>query len=135
MNSQREPQRSAPATETPWQPDADYITRHNLLAYRTVLVSPAGICHLAFNSLTGGWVRLLQDGSTQKVTAGEAALLRPADVDQIIKITVGWSWFMPASDNRRNEMVNDLAAGVKRLVLAMAAKAGEKPLPVRSAGA
>jgi hypothetical protein len=110
-----------PEQETPWMP-----THPDQLPWTVSLINRHGIRHLGLSDDTGIWHRLWENRPPEPMHAGEAIFLRPSDVDQIIKASMYWSgkhW-----SNPRAGMLNDeIAEGVKQLVLHYAAAAGEVP--------
>ncbi|MFC9930041.1 hypothetical protein [Streptomyces sp. NPDC127190] len=65
--------------EQPWQPGP------NDLFFTTHLISPYGDRHLGFNDADGRFYRLWQHHQPEPLHTGDATLLRPSDIDQIIK--------------------------------------------------
>jgi hypothetical protein len=55
-----------------------------------VLASPNGLNHIGLVGLSGQWMHLRRSGRHVPVSAGEAILLRPSDIDQIIQQS--WIW-------------------------------------------
>jgi hypothetical protein len=112
---------NVPEQETPWLP-----SKPEDLPFSLTLVNPHGTRHIGLNEKTGIWHRVWQNRPPEPLHTGEAVFLRPSDVDQIIKASMMWSaknW-----DKPRAGMLNDeLAEGVKQLVLHYAAAAGEVP--------
>ena len=106
--------------ETPWMPG------HEHAPFTVALVNPHGTRHLGFDLQTGIWHRLWQHRPPEPLHTGEAVLLRPSDVDLIIKTSMSWSarnW----GHQRAGMLTDELAAGVKQLVLHYAASAGHYP--------
>jgi hypothetical protein len=104
--------------EQPWFPGPE-------LPWQFVLTNPEGTRHLAFDHQRGGWLRVFRDGSSKPLRPSEAVLLRPSDVDTIIKWTVAWG-LEGGRGNRAQELVDDLAAGVKAAILYFADRAGHR---------
>lgn len=107
--------------EQPWFPDQ---TRWNM-----VLANPHGIRHLAFDEHHGQWLRIYQNGAAQPLTAAEAILLRPSDVDTIIKISMIWYGRQGLQHPRGAQLIDEVAAGAKRVVLHFADLAGHPYTP------
>lgn len=105
-------------TEQPWMPSTP-----KGMPFDITLASPNGTRHLAFDNATGRWYRLWQNRAPEALHTGEAIFLRPSDVDQIVKFTNIWSVRNP--DNpRMGQLIDELADGVKQLVLHFANQAG-----------
>jgi hypothetical protein len=68
-----------------------WAVEHHFDGVDSVLASPAGVNHLGFNQADAQWLHLKQAGQHARITAGEAIMLRPADIDLIIKISWGWA--------------------------------------------
>lgn len=104
--------------ETPWMPESP-----EQLPFPVTLASPDGTRHLAFDSEAGRWYRLWQRRDPELLHTREAVFLRPSDVDLIVKVSSGWS-----AENggrpRAGELIDELAEGVKELVLHFAKAAG-----------
>ena len=96
--------------EQPWQPGP------NDLPFTTHLINPHGDRHLGFNDEEGRFYRLWQHRQPEPLHTGDAVLLRPSDVDQIIQFSMLWVKNHP-SDPRSNTLTDELAAGVKAVVL------------------
>jgi hypothetical protein len=103
--------------EQPWAP-----TRQQM-PFDITLAGPDGTRHLAFDNHTGCWHRLWQHRAPQPVHTGEAVFLRPGDVDQIIVVTNIWTARHPGHP-RSTALINELADGVKQLVLHLASRTG-----------
>jgi len=92
--------------------------------WEMVLASPEGTRHLAFDRRQGTWLRIFQDRREQRLRASEALLLRPSDVDTIIRWTVEWCMGKGLGSDRATELVDDLANGVRVVILYFAERAG-----------
>lgn len=90
--------------------------------YTQLLVNPHGVRHLAFDDQAGNWVQLWQHHPNQPISAGEALLLRPSDIDMIIRLSN--IWIMRNPGQRAAELTDELASGAKALVLHYAKLAG-----------
>ncbi|MFC8668551.1 hypothetical protein [Streptomyces sp. NPDC057199] len=106
--------------EQPWHPGP------NDLPFTTNLINPHGDRHLGFNDEEGRFYRLWQHRQPEPLHTGDAVLLRPSDVDQIIQFSVLWVKNHP-SDPRSNTLTDELAAGVKAVVLHFA-QAAQAPV-------
>ena len=106
------------AEEEPWMPESP-----DQLPFLTTLASPNGTRHLAFDDEAGRWYRLWQFRDPELLHTSEAVFLRPSDVDVIIKVSSSWS---AGHDGRprAGELIDELAEGVKELVLHFAKAAG-----------
>jgi hypothetical protein len=91
--------------------------------YDFVLLNPQGDRHLAFDTTAGQWYRLWQDRGPELLTAGQAVFLRPSDVDVITTQCIIWiaDHGIPGHGS---DLADELAAGVKGLVLHYAQAAG-----------
>ena len=67
---------------------------------------------------------VFQDRREQPLRASEAILLRPSDVDTIIKWTMVWCMGKGLGSDHASELVDDLANGVKVVILYFADRAG-----------
>lgn len=101
--------------EDPWIPVGPY---HG--PGRVMLVNPAGRGHLAFDN--GIWYRVRQSG-VQAISAQEALLLRPLDIDAILSLSHAWMIDRPASE-RALELSAGLTDGAKRVMVLLARAAG-----------
>ncbi|GAB1639627.1 hypothetical protein [Krasilnikovia sp. MM14-A1259] len=88
-----------------------------------LLINPHGTRHLSFDQRTGTWWRLWQHRPAEPVGADGAALLRPSDIDTIIKISNIWI-MRNANQQRAHQLTDELARGAKALVLHYAELAG-----------
>ncbi len=107
-----------PQPEQPWSPSTPED-----IPFDITLASPDGTRHLAFDNKAGRWYRLWQRRAPEPLHTGEAVFLRPSDVDQIIKITNIWTVRLP-DHPRSGPLIDELADGVKQLVLHFASQAG-----------
>lgn len=92
----------------------------------TVLANPQGTRHLAFDDVHGQWLRIYQTGAAQPLTATEAIFLRPSDIDVIIKVSMAWYGSRGLQDPRGNQLIDEVAAGAKGLILHFAERAGHR---------
>ncbi|MFG3701591.1 hypothetical protein ACGF5C_27320 [Micromonospora sp. NPDC047620] len=123
---QAKPSASHPSTgramttpqEQPWWPvDDDPNT--------IFLINPQGNRHLSFDNRTGTWWRLWQHQPAERLSADAAALLRPSDIDVIIKLSN--TWILQHPDHQRaHQLTDELARGAKALVLHFAGLAGAR---------
>lgn len=104
-------------TEQPWMPGPADIP------WTTALINPHGDRHLALNDQEGRFYRLWQHQSPEPLHTGDAIILRPSDIDQIIKFSMIWIMNNPG-DPRCYELSDEIAAGAKALVLYYAKQAG-----------
>jgi hypothetical protein len=95
--------------EDPWIPGRSDIP------WTVALINPHGDRHLAFNDREGRFYRLWQRRPPQPLHAGEAVLLRPSDVDHIIKTATTWI-INNSAHPRAYELSDEIAAGTKALV-------------------
>jgi hypothetical protein len=105
--------------ERPWMPGSE-------VRWEMVLASPDGTRHLAFDSQRGTWLRIFQDRREQPLRASEAILLRPSDVDTVIKWTMVWCMGKGLGSDQASELVEDLANGVKVVISYFADRAGHR---------
>jgi hypothetical protein len=91
-----------------------------------VLANPEGTRHLAFDPQQGTWSRIFADGSSQFLRASEAVLLRPSDADTIIKWCMMWCLNERPDIGRADEVIDDLAVGVKTAIGYLASQAGHR---------
>lgn len=103
--------------EKPWFPGPDGSP------YTVILINPQGDRHLTFDTAQGQWYRLWQGREPEKLTAGQAVMLRPSDVDLITRYSIIWI-AGHGIDGHGGELSNELAAGIKRVVLHYASAAG-----------
>lgn len=106
--------------EQPWQPGP------NDLPFTTHLINPHGDRHLGFNNADGRFYRVWQHRRPEPLHTGDAILLRPSDVDQIIKFAMLWVKNHPAHP-RSDALSDELAAGAKAVVLHFA-QAAQAPV-------
>jgi hypothetical protein len=93
------------AQERPWIPGTG--------APGMVLLNPEGTRHLSFDMQKGAWSRLLENNRLQPLQVSEAVRLRPSDVDTIIKWTVLYCLRKGPNNKQVNELIDDLADGMK----------------------
>ncbi|WP_194923700.1 hypothetical protein [Catenulispora pinisilvae] len=93
------------------------ITRYALAKLET------GNRYLGFDTESGFWHRLWQHRGPRRLHAGKAMFLRPADVDQIIKIRCSWI-AQHRGHQRTSALTDEIATGAKQLVIAFAGQAG-----------
>lgn len=92
------------------------VQPHHLDGVDMALTSPAGVNHLGFNRAGAQWLHLQPSGPPARITAGEAIMLRPTDIDQIIKLS--WSWAQSnASHPRCMELSDEVSAGAKTVLM------------------
>jgi hypothetical protein len=89
-----------------------------------VLVNPEGTRHLSFDMKKGAWLRLLENDSPRPLSVSEAIRLRPSDVDTIIKWTMVYCLERGSKDKRVNELIDDLANGMKVTISYLIQRAG-----------
>jgi hypothetical protein len=105
--------------ERPWMPGPD-------APWNVMLVNPQGTRHLAFDERRGTWLRIFQDHREQPLRASEAVLLRPSDVDTVIKLTMTWCLREGRASDRASVLIDDLASGVKAAIEYFAERAGHR---------
>jgi hypothetical protein len=106
-------------------PEQPWVPGPGDLPWTTHLVNLAtSDRHMAFNDTEGRFYRLWQHRPPQPLHAGDAILLRPVDIDQIVKVAGMWIKAHP-DDPRGFELTDEVAAGAKAVVLHFA---GIKPL-------
>ena len=104
--------------EQPWVPvDNDPNT--------VFLLNPQGTRHLSFDQRAGVWCRLWQHRQPEPLGADGAAMLRPSDIDTIIKLSNIWIMRNPAHP-RAGALTDEMARGAKALVLHFAQRAGAR---------
>jgi len=104
------PGRASQLAEDPWMPGPQD------LPWTICLVNPQGDRHLGFNDEQGRFYRLRQHRQPEPLHTGDAILLRPSDIDQIIKVAVAWVARHP-TDPRSSVLCDEIAAGAKAAVL------------------
>ncbi|HEY3683568.1 MAG TPA: hypothetical protein VGL93_11035 [Streptosporangiaceae bacterium] len=104
-------------TEQPWMPGPDD------LPWTFSLINPHGDRHLAFNDEEGRFYRLWQHQPPEPLHTGDAIILRPSDIDQIIRCSIIWITKNPGHP-RCYDLSDEIAAGSKVLVLHYAKQAG-----------
>lgn len=105
--------------EQPWRPGPDDIP------WTTALLNPHGDRHLAFNDKEGRFYRLWQHQPPEPLHTADAILLRPSDIDQIIKCSMVWILKNP-DQPRCYELGDEIAAGAKAAVMYFAKQAGAR---------
>lgn len=80
--------------------------------------------HLAFDHHNGRFYRLWQGCAPQELNTAEAMLLRPSDVDLIIRNALWWVRQNP-DHSRAETIAAEVAGGAKALVAHYAHRAGE----------
>ncbi|MFI9455020.1 hypothetical protein [Amycolatopsis sp. NPDC052450] len=103
--------------EEPWMPGRDDVP------WTVALINPHGDRHLAFNGEEGRFYRLWQHQRPEPLHTGDAILLRPSDIDQIIKHCVIWITDHPGHP-RSYALSDEMAAGAKAVVMHFATQAG-----------
>lgn len=110
-------------SEQPWMPQGTETSATYILA------DPNGITHLAFDDSAGTWQRIWAHAEPTPVTATKAILMRPFDIDEIIRVSCIWITGNP-DDPHAYELSNELANGAKqaltRLVDLLEAPAGSR---------
>lgn len=106
---------TAHATSLPWPTNSE-----------THLINPHGDRHLGFNDVEGRFYRLWQHRQPEPLHTGDAILLRPSDIDQIIKFSMIWVKNHPTHP-RSSDLSDELAAGAKAVVLHFA-QAAQAPV-------
>ena len=104
--------------EQPWAPvdrDPDGM----------LLLNPHGTRHLSFQQSTGTWWRLWQYRPAEQLSADRAILLRPSDIDIILKISVAWIAGHPGH-RRAEDLLDELALGAKTALMHFAGLAGAR---------
>ncbi|MET9340305.1 hypothetical protein [Nonomuraea sp. NPDC003804] len=96
--------------EEPWMPGPEDMP------WTVNLINPHGERHLGFNDREGRFYRLWQHRAPEPLHAADAILLRPSDIDQIIKFAVVWMKMNPDVP-RSSELSDEIAAGAKAAVL------------------
>jgi hypothetical protein len=89
-----------------------------------VLVNPEGTRHLSFDMERGAWFRLLENGSSSPLSVSDAIRLRPSDVDTIIKWTILYCLRHGSGSKHVNELIDDLADGMKVTISYLIQSAG-----------
>lgn len=97
--------------QRPWA-----VQPHHFDGVDVVLASPAGLNHLGFDHAGGRWFQLQQFGSPLPISAGEAIMLRPADINVIIKQSWGWAQ-SHAGRPRCLELSDEISAGAKAVLM------------------
>lgn len=97
--------------QRPWA-----VQPHHFDDVDVVLASPAGLNHLGFDNAGGRWFLLQQFGSSLPISAGDAIMLRPADIDLIIKQSWGWAQSR-AGHPRCLQLSDEISAGAKTILL------------------
>lgn len=103
-------------SEHPWSPGPDDIP------WTVALINPHGDRHLALNDQEGRFYRLWQHKPPQPLHTGEAILLRPSDIDQIIKCSMIWIIDHPGHP-RGYALSDEIATGAKAVVIHFAEQA------------
>ncbi|MFD9603841.1 hypothetical protein [Streptomyces sp. NPDC059970] len=100
--------------EQPWQPGPSD------LPFTTHLIDPHGDRHgdrhLGFNEDEGRYYRLWQHKAPERLHTGDAIFLRPSDINQISSYAMIWVRNHP-EDPRGYELIDEVAAGVKAIVM------------------
>lgn len=97
--------------QRPWA-----VQPHHFGGMDVVLASPSGVNHLGFSRAGAQWLHLKQSGPHGRITAGEAVLLRPVDIDQIIKISWEWAGSNPGHP-RCLELSDEISSAAKSVLL------------------
>jgi hypothetical protein len=98
------------------QPERPWIPGPADMPWTTTLINPHGDRHLGFNDQEGRFYRLWQHRRPEPLHTGEAIMLRPSDIDQIIKLAMIWVINHPTHP-RSYEISDEIAAGAKTVVL------------------
>lgn len=80
--------------------------------------------HLAFDHENGRFYRLWQHRGPEELSTAEAILLRPSDIDLIIRNALWWCREHP-DDPRGQTIGDDIARSSKTLVVHFARRAGD----------
>lgn len=102
-----------------WAASLAFITTcggANSSSWYCLTYNPHGDRHLGFNDADGRFYRLWQYRAPEPLHTGDAILLRPSDVDQIIKLSMIWAK-NHATDPRSDALADEVAAGAKAVVL------------------
>jgi len=118
-----------PEREKPWMPSKEMLDGLPDEP-QVLLISPVGTSHLMLDA-DGQWWHLQADGQHRQVDAGQATHLRPSDVGLIIKTAMLWSWRAGSDSGRATSMVDELSAGVQKMVTGYALMAGHRPRTAR----
>ena len=89
-----------------------------------VLMNPEGTRHLSFDMAQGAWFRLLENAPPSPLSVSEAILLRPSDVDTIIKWTIVYCMENGSKSKRVNDLIDDLADGMRATISYLIQRAG-----------
>lgn len=103
--------------ERPWMPEGTETSATYILA------NPAGTRHLAFDTEAGSWQRLWENAPPENISATMAILLRPLDIDHIIKVCGIWIVGHPDHPHAY-QLTDELAQGAKRAVEQLAQLSG-----------
>jgi hypothetical protein len=87
-------------------------------------MNPEGTRHLSFDTEQGAWFRLLENAPPSPLPVSEAILLRPSDVDTIIKWTVLYCMQHGSKSKHVNELIDDLADGMRATISYLIQRAG-----------
>lgn len=96
--------------ETAWTPG------RSDLPWTISLINPDGDRHLGFNDKEGRFYRLWQHRRPEPLRTEEAIMLRPSDIDQIIKVASMWA-LKHADESRSGEILFEAAVGAKAVVV------------------
>ncbi len=99
------------------------VQPHHVDGVDVILQSPAGVNHLGFNRARAQWLHLQRSGAPLRITAGEAIMLRPADIDVIISTSWGWA-LAHGGDPRGYELSDEISAAAKAILMHFAQTAG-----------
>jgi hypothetical protein len=80
---------------------------------------------LSFDQRTGVWWRLWQHRRPEPLGADGAAMLRPSDIDTIIRLGNVWIMRNPTHP-RASALTDEMARGAKALILHFAQRASTK---------
>ncbi|MGH3379212.1 MAG: hypothetical protein ACRDP6_31225 [Actinoallomurus sp.] len=107
------------------QPEQPWMPGHDDIPWTVALINPHGDRHLALNDQEGRFYRLWQHREPEPLHTGDAIILRPSDIDQIIKHAIIWITNHP-DHPRCFELSDEIALGAKTLVLHYAKQAGAR---------
>ncbi|TDD37845.1 hypothetical protein E1287_07245 [Actinomadura sp. KC06] len=88
-----------------------------------LLLNPEGDRHMAFDPANGQFYRLWQHKAPEQINGGEAILLRPTDIDLVLKQAMTWIMQHPGTD-RAYRLGDEIIAGAKTAVVYFAQRAG-----------
>lgn len=98
------------------QPEQPWTPGPSDLPFTTCLINPEGDRHLGFNDKEGRFYRLWQHQQPEPLHTGAAILLRPSDIDQILRLSMLWVMNHPG-DPRSYDLADEAVAGAKTAVM------------------